>query len=201
MSVHGFITISASPRLSPTDYSIGMSTSLGALACHQCDFRGAGALRPVWNGHAHGRTEDAKNCRKMPAQDAVYFGYGGELRSGFGKQVLAPQHTAPNVGFGSSGRAASHHIYASAEHDRAKVKSAGGNQSQGAIYQLPVSHDCQSPLQMQQIEVLVCSLQLFAGQSRQANSEQQSHSSIVWCWYRAAKEFSHQEWRPGARPV
>lgn len=76
--------------------------------------------------------------RNMPAQDAVYFGYGGELRSGFGKQVLAPQETAPNVGFGSSARASSQHIYASAEHDRAKVKSAGGNQSQGAIYQVPV---------------------------------------------------------------
>eukprot|EP00892_Ulva_mutabilis_P007404 jgi/Ulvmu1/5035/UM021_0052.1 len=75
----------------------------------------------------------------MPVQDAVYFGYGGELRSGFGRQVLGPQPTAPNVGFGSSARAASQHIYASAEHDRAKVKSAGGNQSQGAIYQVPDS--------------------------------------------------------------
>lgn len=84
------------------------------------------------------------DCRNMPLQDAVYFGHGGELRSGFGKQVLAPQPTAPNVGFGSSARAASQHIYASAEHDRAKVKSAGGNQSQGAIYQMPVSSNSSS---------------------------------------------------------
>jgi hypothetical protein len=72
------------------------------------------------------------------AKGDVYFGHGGQLRSGFGKQVLGKDPTAPNVGFGSSVRAVSNKLYASAEHDRAKVKSSGGNQSQGAIYQVQV---------------------------------------------------------------
>lgn len=68
----------------------------------------------------------------------IFFGQGGQLRSGFGKQTLGQTASAPNFGFGSSVRDAALHLYASAEHDKAKVKSSGGNQSQGAIYKVAV---------------------------------------------------------------
>ena len=74
----------------------------------------------------------------MPADSQIFFGQGGQLRSGFGKQTLGKALTAPSCGFGSSTRDAGLKLYASAEHDKAKVKSSGGNQSQGAIYKVPV---------------------------------------------------------------
>lgn len=74
----------------------------------------------------------------MPADNTIFFGQGGQLRSGFGKQILGKAPTTPAYGFGSSTRDAGLKLYASAEHDKAKVKSSGGNQSQGAIYKVPV---------------------------------------------------------------
>jgi hypothetical protein len=71
-------------------------------------------------------------------EEEIFYGHGGQLRSGFGKQTLGRAHTAPDFGFGSSTRDATLKLYASADHDRAKVKSSGGNQSQGAIYKVIV---------------------------------------------------------------
>ena len=68
----------------------------------------------------------------------IFFGHGGQLRSGFGKQILGHAPSAPDIGFGSSTRDASLRLYSSADHDKAKVKSSGGNQSQGAIYKVIV---------------------------------------------------------------
>lgn len=70
--------------------------------------------------------------------DPVFFGYGGELRSGFGRQVLGRDISSPAAAFGSSTRTAFQRTYASAEADRCKVRASGGNQSQGAIYSTPV---------------------------------------------------------------
>lgn len=74
----------------------------------------------------------------MPKDTEIFFGQGGQLRSGFGKQILGQAATSPDCGFGSSTRDASLRLYASADHDKAKVKSSGGNQSQGAIYKVSV---------------------------------------------------------------
>jgi hypothetical protein len=75
---------------------------------------------------------------KMHGEDQIFFGKGGQLRSGFGKQTLGSTPTAPNIGFGSSTRDATLKLYASADHDKAKVRSSGGNQSPGSIYKVPV---------------------------------------------------------------
>ena len=74
----------------------------------------------------------------MPAQEELLFGQGGQLRSGFGKQALGNHPTAPGCDFGSSVRDATLKLYASCEHDKAKLKSSGGNQSMGAIYKVVV---------------------------------------------------------------
>lgn len=70
--------------------------------------------------------------------DPVFFGYGGELRSGFGRQVLGRDISSPAAAFGSSTRTSFQKTYASSEADRVKVRTSGGNQSQGAIYVVPV---------------------------------------------------------------
>jgi hypothetical protein len=75
----------------------------------------------------------------MPAQQSdIFFGKGGHLRSGFGRQTLKQNRTAPGAEFGSSSREVALKLYASAEHDVAKLKSSGGNQSMGAIYKVSV---------------------------------------------------------------
>lgn len=71
-------------------------------------------------------------------EEEIFFGHGGQLRSGFGKQTLDKTPSAPDYGFGSSTRDATLKLYASSDHDKAKVKSSGGNQSQGAIYKVIV---------------------------------------------------------------
>ena len=70
--------------------------------------------------------------------DPVFFGHGGHLRSGFGRQVLGRDISSPAAAFGSSTRTAFQKTYASSEADRVKVRTSGGNQSQGAIYVVPV---------------------------------------------------------------
>jgi hypothetical protein len=70
--------------------------------------------------------------------EEIFFGQGGLLRSGFGKQTLGRDPSAPSFGFGSSNRDAGLKLYASADHDKAKVRSSGGNQSQGAVYKVEV---------------------------------------------------------------
>lgn len=74
----------------------------------------------------------------MPGEQEMFFGKGGQLRSGFGKQALGNHPTAPGADFGSSVRDATLKLYASSEHDKAKLKSSGGNQSMGAIYKVVV---------------------------------------------------------------
>lgn len=73
-----------------------------------------------------------------PANEEIFFGHGGQLRSGFGTQTLGRDPSAPIFGFGSSNRDAGLKLYASADHDKAKVRSSGGNQSQGAVYRVEV---------------------------------------------------------------
>lgn len=74
----------------------------------------------------------------VAASEEIFFGQGGLLRSGFGKQTLGRDPSAPSFGFGSSNRDAGLKLYASADHDKAKVRSSGGNQSQGAVYKVEV---------------------------------------------------------------
>lgn len=67
--------------------------------------------------------------------DNVFYGRGtGQLRSGFGGQCLSRMRTSPGYGFGTSGRDQISRTFISSEHDRAQCRSAGGNNSQGAIY-------------------------------------------------------------------
>lgn len=60
------------------------------------------------------------------------------LRSSFGPQPVSTRETAPTVGFGSSVRATYQHVYVSPEQDKALCRAAGGGNSQGPVYKLPV---------------------------------------------------------------
>lgn len=93
-------------------------------------------------------TSGTSNCAGIMSAplDPVFFGYGGQLRSGFGRQVLGRDISSPAAAFGSSTRAAFQKTYASAEADRVKVWASGGNQSQGAIYMSPVRSSTDSVL-------------------------------------------------------
>lgn len=72
---------------------------------------------------------------KSGACNDMFYGLGaGQLRSGFGGQCLSRMRTSPVYGFGTSGRDHLKKTFISSEHDRAQCRSAGGNNSQGAIY-------------------------------------------------------------------
>ncbi|GAB4821262.1 hypothetical protein N2152v2_008308 [Parachlorella kessleri] len=61
------------------------------------------------------------------------------LRSGFGHQCTSTKPSSPGFGFGSSSRDAFQAQYSSAEVDKAKVRSQGGNNPLGAAYNVPSS--------------------------------------------------------------
>lgn len=89
----------------------------------------------------------ASNCAESAAEGDVARPEGKQVsllpcRSGFGKQCTSNKPSSPGFGFGSSSRDAFRNQYASAEVDKAKVRSQGGDNPLGAAYNVPVGAEC-----------------------------------------------------------